>query len=626
MFKLFRPVPVFVDGAHEQAFLREYWSAALGVAIYASIAAAGIFAVFLALSFTYRAQAPIVLAGRLSMIVFLAGAAWLVYSCRELALRRYVWVTGTASFVTLLGTVLIGVASGGPNSPMTLTVAPAVVFGLFIHYAFLRLPLAASAAIGWSASIAALLFAPSLGDAHEAARSAVYFAFTNLAGMVACRALESRERGLFSQRIQLEEARSAARERAAAAEEANREKTRLIAAISHDLRQPMTAAMAYMDVLHTKLDATDVVGAKAQVGRVEAAINVLGATLDHLVQAARYDSGRETMEIVSVDVGAMLLDLRDSFAASASHSGVDLRLRLPRGSVFVQTDARSLHRVLTNLVSNAVKFSASNAGREGKVLITLRVRAGRCRIDVIDTGIGIAPENLEEVWKPFVQLNMVERDRAQGLGLGLFLVRRIIEQLPGHSIHMRSTPGRGTCATVLLPGMRVATEVVTVVPTAQLASILPEERVTLRGAFIVLIEDDQDARRSLSDLLESWGVLVAAGATLNQVIAAESLDDRTVDAIICDYRLPGRENGLESIVRLKGLLGYAPSAVLITGESDAERIAAQAPKDMTVLHKPFTPRALALPLIEAVARARLTETLADGDDTDDRTQPVQPGA
>jgi len=381
----------------------------------------------------------------------------------------------------------------------------------------------------------------------------------------------------------------------------------------------MTAAMAYMDVLHTKLDAGDIAGAKAQVHRVESAVNVLGSTLDHLVTAARYDSGREAIDIAAVDVGKMLIDLRDSFSATASQYGVDLRLRLPHGSVIAQTDARSLHRVLTNLVSNAVKFTQSTEGRSARVLIALRLRGGQCRIDIVDTGIGIAPPDLEEAWKPFVQLNMAERDRAQGLGLGLFLVRRIIEQLPCHGIRMRSNPGHGTCVTVTLPGIRVSTEVATVAPSAEVESILPVERSTLRGAYIVLIEDDQDTRRSLLELLESWGVLVVSGATLNQVLAGEPLDERTVDAIICDYRLPGNENGLESIVRLKRLLGYAPSAVLITGESDAVQIAAQAPKDVAVLHKPFTPRALALPLIDAVTRARLAETFADGDETDDRT-------
>jgi signal transduction histidine kinase/CheY-like chemotaxis protein len=615
----------FADPAVEAAFNAEYRHAGLKFAAYAALSGAFSYLTFIVVAMVSEEYGPLALLARALLACFLLLVAWSLLKTERFALENYAVLVGSASSVALGGAIVVRVLTEQVSGYPAEQTAPAIAYGLFLHYAFLRLPLSTSSAIGWSIGLLAVIVAPALVGGAGVLRNLVYLLVVNLAGMVICRSIETRERALFAQRIQLEEARSAARERAAAAEEANREKTRLIAAISHDLRQPMTAAMAYMDVLNSKLEAVDVEGAKEQVSRVESAVNVLGATLDHLVTAARYDSGREAMDIASIDVGAMLLELRDSFAASASQSGVDLRLRLPHGSVIGQTDARSLHRVLTNLVSNAIKFSRPNGARTSRVLLALRVRAGHCRIDIVDKGIGIAPADLDEVWKPFVQLHADERDRAQGLGLGLFLVRRIIEQLPDHSIRMRSTLGQGTCATVTLPGLRVAREVATAAPVTEATPLLQAERAMLKGAFVVLIEDDQDTRRSLTALLESWGVLVASGATLNLLLAGESLDDRSVDAIVCDYRLPSQDNGLETIVRLKSLLGYSPCAVLITGESDAARIAERAPADVTVLHKPFTPRALALPLIEAVSRARLAETFVDGDDNDDRAQPVQPG-
>jgi CheY-like chemotaxis protein len=129
----------------------------------------------------------------------------------------------------------------------------------------------------------------------------------------------------------------------------------------------------------------------------------------------------------------------------------------------------------------------------------------------------------------------------------------------------------------------------------------------LQGAYVLLIEDDRDARLALAGLIGEWGVLVVSGATVDEVVEGDETSDRTVDAIICDYRLADGFSGLAAIAALRERLGYAPAAVLITGEPDIEPLRARAGPDTTVLHKPFRSESLAQPLLRAVAATRELE-------------------
>lgn len=130
---------------------------------------------------------------------------------------------------------------------------------------------------------------------------------------------------------------------------------------------------------------------------------------------------------------------------------------------------------------------------------------------------------------------------------------------------------------------------------------------SLHGAYVVLLEDDRETRMALVQMLESWGGIVASAATMHELLCDEQDSDRMVDAIICDYRLSSGTNGIDAIAALRERLGYAPHAVLITGEPDIAPIRARAGPETTVLHKPFPPDSLARPLIRAVQAARQLE-------------------
>jgi signal transduction histidine kinase len=501
--------------------------------------------------------------------------------------------------------LLLIALSADPQHKGAVQASPAIIFGLFLHYAFLRLPLKVSATVGWSVSAVAVFWAPAVTGGSEMLRNAVYLSFANVFGMIVSRLGENRERELFHQRREAEAARAFARERQAAAEAADAQKTRLIAAVSHDLRQPMAAANLYLEVTRARLQASGDGDALALAAKAQAAVSMLGTTLDHLLTAARYDSGTEALNIEMVELGPLLRDIHDAYIDEAEKRGVRLGVRLPRERVLLTTDLHSLYRVIGNLVSNAIKFTDARDSDRGGVLIAARMHGGRCRIHVIDTGIGIDDAQLQEVWKPYVQLNNAERDRERGLGLGLYLVQRIVQQLPGHSVSVRSRPGHGSRFTLTMTATTLERSSMRQPRTRP--DTAPLDLSPLRGAYVLVLEDDRDARLSIVALLRQWEVLPTACSTVAEMLSIAAESDRLVDAIVCDYRLAGSVNGIDAIARLRDRLGYAPHAVLVTGEPDIAPLRARAGPQTTVLHKPFTPDSFATPLLRAVHAARVLE-------------------
>jgi signal transduction histidine kinase len=572
--------------------------------MYGAMVGAALYLTFFVIAWAAEAHTQAAQTMRLSIVCALTTISVCLARGVLIDTKNYVPIAAVTVACVLACIVVLPVLPSRDQQPFAIQASPAIMCGLFIMYAFLRLPLVVALALGLSAGAASIVLVPVVSGGSETARTVVYLLSMNVLGACLLRLIEVRERELFLQRQQAEAARTEARRRQELAEEADRQKTRLIAAVSHDLRQPMTAAVAHLDVLRARLQGNDLDGARGPAERAIAAISMLGSTLDHLLTAARYDSGTEALRIELVAVRPLFQDLDQVHASEAAKRGVALRFRLPRKEVLLRTDARSVHRVLSNLISNAIKFTDERRG--SGVLVAARMYRDRCRIDVFDTGIGIAEEHLSEIWKPYVQLNNVDRDRERGLGLGLFLVQRIVEQLADHSVSMSSRPGRGSRFTIMLPAVAVE-RAANFLPPPEMAASTTLDLSPLRGAYVLLLEDDRVTRTSLTELLEEWGLLVSAAATYTELMAMEAESERIVDAIVCDHRLADGANGIDTIATLRERLGYAPHAVLITGEPDIAPLRARAGPETTVLHKPFPPVSLARPLLRAVEAARQME-------------------
>jgi signal transduction histidine kinase/CheY-like chemotaxis protein len=376
-------------------------------------------------------------------------------------------------------------------------------------------------------------------------------------------------------------------ERTRELESANQAKSRFLAAASHDLRQPMHALGLFIAQLRDRIHEPETL---AFVGKVESAVTALQELLDALLDISRLDAGVVSPTPVDFRLQLLFTRLEAAFAPQAERKGV--RLRAAPTRLAALSDPVLLERILINLLANAVRYT-----ERGAILLGCRRRADHVRIEVWDTGIGIAPEHREAIFQEFYQVGNPERDRAKGLGLGLAIAARLARLLDNR-IEMRSHPGKGSVFAIELPVGVARVE-------AEAASALaPIE--TLPGARVLVVDDDALVREAMVSVLRQWGCRVTMAASGEEAIARFDSEDEKPEAVLCDYRLPNGETGVDVIARLRAAAGRPIPAALITGDTAPERLREAKLAGHTLLHKPVHPaklRALLEQLL-SVSRAR----------------------
>lgn len=369
------------------------------------------------------------------------------------------------------------------------------------------------------------------------------------------------------------------REKKEEAELATLAKSQFLAAASHDLRQPTHALGMFVARLgQLPHDAQT----RHLVSNLDASVQAMQDLLDGLLDISKLDAGAMQVNLRAVSVNTLFDQVRRAMANTAADKGLRLRVRPTR--VWVHSDPVLLHRILLNLVSNAVRYT-----RQGSVLVTCRAPAaseggGLARIEVWDSGIGIAPEHHRLVFKEFFQVGNLERDRIKGMGLGLNIVERAALLL-GHPLHLRSSLGRGSRFTVEVP--------VTVAPSPDGNTRQRERRVinSLEGLQVLVIEDDVLAREAMVGLLASWGckVMAADGA---QAALRHTAQQGIPDVIISDYRLRDGDTGMDVIRAVRAAAGRPVAACLTSGNTEPELIQRARDEGLTLLHKPVRPAKL----------------------------------
>jgi signal transduction histidine kinase len=368
------------------------------------------------------------------------------------------------------------------------------------------------------------------------------------------------------------------------AEEANRTKTQFLAAASHDLRQPIQAAGLFLSTLQLRAQDAEL---RALAERAERALAGQEAILEGLLDISRLDAGVVTPRIEAFPVQRLFDRIRDAYAAQAAGAG--LELRVAPSALWCRSDALLLERVVSNLVSNALRYTA-----RGGVLLGCRRAQGQLRIEVWDTGLGIAPERREEIFQEFVQLTRPPRRGDKGLGLGLAIVQRLTRLL-GHALTLESTPERGSVFALAVP--RARPRRVAALP-AQAASV----HEPLTGKIVVAIDDDQDVVESLETYLTQLGAVVIPARDADAAAAAVASLVR-VDLIVSDYGLGRGPNGVQAIATLRARLGEDVPAIIITGETSESLLRSIAGSGLPILHKPVRPGALEDLLARVLARA-----------------------
>jgi signal transduction histidine kinase/ActR/RegA family two-component response regulator len=383
------------------------------------------------------------------------------------------------------------------------------------------------------------------------------------------------DRTSLQQRI--EEATQELRRKKEEAEKANFDKSRFLAAASHDLRQPMHALGLFVGELQSRLDTPE---QRKIAGKVEESVEAMSSLLDALLDISKLDAGVVNPQIQAVDIDAMARRLAQDFSPVAQRKNITLHVRSM--NVMVLSDPVLLERILLNLLGNAIRYTPQN----GAVLLACRRRGDDLRIEVRDSGVGIPVEEQQNVFREFVQLANSARDRSKGIGLGLAIVDRLARLLH-HPLHLRSAPGRGSTFAVAVPRVLGVEELLAEPVQAPDAAMPRHDQ--LDDLRVLIVDDDVLVRTSTAGILESWGCHVTAGESLQE--AREKCAEAHFDLVICDYRLPDG-NGLQLADCIKEHREILPAFILISGDTAPDVLQAAKQRGHHLLHKPVRPAKL----------------------------------
>ncbi|WP_119302706.1 NahK/ErcS family hybrid sensor histidine kinase/response regulator [Dongia deserti] len=391
---------------------------------------------------------------------------------------------------------------------------------------------------------------------------------------------ESLERRVAQRTAELEAAR-------ARAEEANIDKTRFIAAASHDLLQPLHAARLFVAAMAERHPRDDL------VEKIDHGLGAVESLLDALLDIAKLDAGAVKPEVRAVPVWPLLDSLVASFAPIAEKQGVELRC-VPTTAV-TKSDPALLRRVLQNFLSNAIRYS-HQPGKRARVLLGCR-RGPELRISVFDNGPGIAPEQQQMVFREFTRLRAPTRDNERGLGLGLAIVDRIARVL-GHRIQLRSQLGKGSTFSITVPLAPVSE-----VRMPAGAPVAPRSRRFVHAPLVLCIDDEKQVREGMAVLLGSWGCETVVAENADDVLGQIGAAGRPPDLLLIDLHLGDGENGFAVIARLRQLWGADLPAALITATRDPAVVAIARTQRVDVLLKPVKPAQLRALIAQRAASA-----------------------
>jgi signal transduction histidine kinase/CheY-like chemotaxis protein len=352
---------------------------------------------------------------------------------------------------------------------------------------------------------------------------------------------------------------------------ANLAKSRFLAAASHDLRQPLHALGLFIAQLRGHMKSAE--GGRL-VDRIDAAVMAMNELFNALLDISKLDAGVLATNIVEFPIAQVLRRIESTFAEAAREKGLSFQMVL--SSAWVRSDPILLERIVLNLVSNAVRYTAS-----GSVVVGCRRGGDTLAIEVWDSGPGIPEDQRRNIFGEFYRL--AGDNTHGGLGLGLAIVDRLCNLL-GHPIQLVSTVGKGSRFSVTVPGAAAR---------AQFAEPQPTQVAidAHRGKLVVVIDDDTLVLDSMGGLLRNWGCRVVAAATPDEALADLGPNERP-DLIICDYRLANGQSGIAAIADLRKAFGALVPAFLMSGDTAPERLREARESGHHLLHKPLREMAL----------------------------------
>ena len=397
------------------------------------------------------------------------------------------------------------------------------------------------------------------------------------------------------QKVEAERAALLEREQAARrdAETMNRLKDEFLATLSHELRTPLNAILGWTHMLESGKRDEDVISRATRV--IKSSAQAQAQLVTHILDMSRIIGGRLALHVDEVDLRTVISHTLDTLLPATTAKGITIETRF-EGTPILSADQDRLQQVMWNLLSNAIKFTPKG----GRVCIDTAATDQDVRIIVADNGLGIDADFLPRVFDRFTQADPSQTRAHGGLGLGLAIVRHLVE-LHGGVVGIESRGrNQGTTVTVVLPIRSMPSHIADAAPGTPTVSSVAELQplASLEGVSVLIVDDEEDARDVLSLILQDRGAEVRAVASV--AAALESIRERIPDVLISDIGMPG-EDGHTLLRKLRLLApeqgGQVPAVALTAYATPADSAKALAAGFDRHVRKPVTSEEI----IEAVA-------------------------
>ncbi len=457
----------------------------------------------------------------------------------------------------------------------------------FFHYAFLGIPFKPAALVGNGLLMLLLVLWSQSGlEAYSLAPALLQLGILNFIGMLVCARSEVHLRAEFRTRQRYlrliltarregsnaQRARDQMLKQRQGAMEAMRlleyergrlalvtaEKERFFAAAYHDLQQPLSIIGLYSHLARNKLHGEMVSGMGTDLSIIERAARDIAQMFKGVRDT--WELGHSETTIEPVDVWLLLEEVRLELNDRAQEKGLQFRIYRNRFCLpMAHTDRTLLKRAVSNLVANAIKYTD-----RGGVILGVIPLGERLRIEVRDSGAGIPPEFASHIFEPYFRVRASGRDRVQGLGLGLAIVRQIEAILPGHHLRWQSRVGSGSCFALVLP---VATPVCS--EALVTADALTAECVNmLVGRYVLVVDDEPEILKGMLQALQAVGCVAEGAETYAATRRLLDDRDRCPDLLVTDYRLEEGATGRDVVELLRSRFEWAGGipVLFVTGE------------------------------------------------------------
>ncbi len=339
--------------------------------------------------------------------------------------------------------------------------------------------------------------------------------------------------------------------------QANEVKSRFLAAASHDLRQPLQTIWSLQSVLSRALRESEFT---PHLNLLEEAIRSMDQILSTLIDINRLEKGAIAPVIRDFPLREILAPLRSELGYAAASKS--LTLDVEDSSEIVRSDPMLLPVILRNLIGNAIKYTS-----QGTVRLRVRQQTENVYIDIIDDGIGIAPEHLQRIFDAFYQIDNPSADQRRGVGLGLSIVQTVCRLL-GHTVTIESRLGEGSTFT-----LEVARGVSADAPAELLSIKAPIPAARSSGVKVLHIEDDPGVARSMAMLLRLEGYEVISAASRDEALRHIEVHGLRPALILCDYQLPMGMTGDKIVAEIAKLLDFKPPTIMLTGDISDQHVA-----------------------------------------------------